>query len=73
MLGDHHGRRKSRDGRKQARCGLASVLDKKLIHDNDGCHCFDDGDSARHDTRIMTTSGGQSPWSSVILRGVLRL
>lgn len=73
MLRDHHGRGEGCDGRKQARCGLARILDQKLIHDNDGCHCFDDGDSTRHHTRIMTASGGQSPWSSIILSGVLHL
>jgi hypothetical protein len=72
MLRDHHGRRKGCNGRQQARRGLARVLVEKLIHDNDGCHSFDDGDGTRHDTRIMTASGGQSPWSSIILSGVLR-
>lgn len=38
MFGNHHGRGKSRDGGKQARRGLAGVLNKKLIHDNDGRH-----------------------------------
>ena len=73
MLGHYHGRRESCNRRKQARCGLARVLDEKLIHDNDGRHRFDDGNGTRHDTRIVTTSGGQSPRSSIILSGVLRL
>lgn len=59
MLGDHHGRRKSGDGRQQACCGLARVLYEKLIHDNNGRHGFDDGNGTWHDARIMTASGSQ--------------
>ena len=51
----HHRGGQSSDRGEKACGNFARVLDKKLVHDHNGCHRLDDRDCARNDTWVMAT------------------
>lgn len=48
-------------------------MDKELIQDNNGSHGFDNGNSTRDNTRIVTTASGEGTLCAIILGSLLGL
>ena len=73
LLGHDHGRGQGCDGREQASCSLARVLDEKLVNDDQCGHSLDDGDGAGDDAGVVPSAGGKDSGGSVVLGGLLWL
>ena len=73
LLGHYHGRGQGCDGREQARCGLARVLDEELVDDDQCSHGLDDGDGTGNNAGVVPSAGGENSRGSVVLGGFLWL
>jgi len=66
LVGHDHRRGQGGDWREQASCGLARVLDEKLVNDDQRGHGFDDGDGAGDDAGVVPSAGGENSRGSVV-------
>ena len=73
LAGHDHSRGQGSDWREQASCGLARVLNEKLINNDQRGHGLDNGDGAGDDAGVVPSTGGENSRGSVVLGSLLRL
>jgi hypothetical protein len=73
MRWHHHGGWERRDRGEQPSGGLACVLNEQLVHDDNGRHGFNDGNSTRDNTRVVTPASSECSWCTIVLCGMLCL